>query len=360
MRHQGLAISGIRKLVSECALLDEMHGSTNALVSSFDKIVGGRFAKGRRLPFAELRAVAKQADVLFREKTTPVDCQLRHWPGTLAKPKSFSVDAVYIGVRRMPEQPRGFHDVYQLFTFRLAGFTKFVRIEIDYLPLAFQYHAAERLMERASGTEAAFLEIARSLADWSLFLRHAQYMSKSQNGGFMNIPALENSGVLLGEYLDRPPEAGRSIEYTEEGSFETPGFTGFSRMSMFVVSTFVDRFAMRPNQLYAMNRMTKSRADHEDDYERVRSSLIWPGSIGNPSFDSLGKPALDSVSSVLNDPDVVRAMNPDKSVNMTLPRDFLLPLGDWAHEAYRPCPAAPVAAPPISGPFEGLVMRRSR
>lgn len=192
MRHQGLEVSGIRKLVSEREKIDAVEGLTKVLISNFDRLILGKFAKGRRLSFDELRSVFKQADEVFRQKTTAVATSFHHVPGTFARPKSFAAESLYLGVRRMKNPPPGFHDVYQLFGFRLLGTAKCVMLEVDYLPLAFQYHAAERLMERVRDTDAAFLDVARSLAEWSVLLKKAQYTATGKIDGFLNIPAKDN------------------------------------------------------------------------------------------------------------------------------------------------------------------------
>jgi hypothetical protein len=355
MRHQGLEISGIRKLVTEREKIDAVDGLTKVLISNIDRLIADRFAKGRRLSFTELRTVFQQADDVFRQKTSAVATSFTHVPGTFARPKSFAAESLYLGIRRMKTPPNGFYDVYQLFAFRLLGSAKCVMLEVEYLPLAFQYHAAERLLERVRDTDAAFLDVAKALAQWSLVIKKAQYTAVHRIGGFLNIPAVDNRGALLGEYVSQLPEPAVSIEYNERGGFESRWAAPTLRHSMFIVSTFVDRFVLRPNQLFSMNLLTDWKSRLSEEYERVNSGLLWPATMAHPRITCLDKHALDGLDTVLGNPELLRAMHPEKEVNRTQSSDYQLPLGAWALEASRPASSQSLQT---GGPFEGMVRRR--
>ncbi|MCZ7860984.1 hypothetical protein O9X98_06160 [Agrobacterium salinitolerans] len=358
MRHQGLEVSSIRKLVSEREKIDAVDGLTKVLIANFDKLIGDKFERGRRLSFEQLRAVFRQADDVFRQKTASVACSFDQFPGTPARPKSFAAEALYMGIKRMSQPPPGFRDVYQLFAFRLLGSAKCVRLGIDYLPYAFQYHTAERLMERVRDTDAAFLDVARALAAWSLFIKRVQYTAINQIGGFMSVPAIDDRGALLGEYVNQQPESGIEIEYNNEGAMEFRRRIPAAKCQIYIVSTFVDRFVLRPNQLYAMNLLTDWKLRYAEDYAHATAAWVWPGASGNPIVACLDKETETALVPILTDADFIRAMNPDKTVNCLQPRDWQLPLGAWAHDAPRRATPSP-AIHQNPSPFEGLIRRRS-
>jgi hypothetical protein len=78
--------------------------------------------------------------------------------------------------------------------------------------------------------------------------------------------------------------------------------------------------------------------------------------VAHPKIACLEKDALDGLNAIFGNPELLRAMNPDKEINKIRPNDYLLPLGAWAHDAAR-APSAADAAQPAS-PFEGIVRRR--
>lgn len=106
-----------------------------------------------------------------------------------------------------------------------------------------------------------------------------------------------------------------------------------------------------------MNLLTEWKAQYAEDYERVNLAMLWPGTIANPKIGCLEKASLDGLNTLLSNPDLIRAMHPDKEVNKTRPSDYLLPLGAWAHEVKRPS-LAPISPEQPAIPFDGIVRRR--
>jgi hypothetical protein len=237
----------------------------------------------------------------------------------------------------------GFDDFYQLCSMRVYATRKNLRVDFIAHPAAFQYHAAERLMERAIGVDDALDCLGRSLTEWLPFIYHAE-------GGLMTdgaccAPVRENAGMMVGEFTDQV--IGSAIRYDfGRHTRRTPTAPKFFALDRtFMARTFLGRTQLRPAQAHAMKLLSNWRADFGDACQSDSESILWPWSLdddfesGSEGFES----AAAALDQVIENPDFIRSMHASPGRSGSLPSDDLLDLGAWGSigstsDPVRPAP----------------------
>lgn len=335
-RHHSLTATGIRKLVSEASAMNTTDAVLSSTITRIEKLVSGRFEKGKKLDSPRLRNLAKSCDDIFHEHIRPIRVWSRHVEPTRAHPKADAYEACYVGVKRQTAKIKDYRDLYQLFSFRIYANRKLVVVSLESLPYAFEYHAAERLMERAENVETAFWQIASDVAEWSPLIRGAEYFATRVNRNDFSIPIMGKTGMLIGGYTPRiSSPSDRSLIINATGVHIVSRVREeCSQKQMFVGETFISRFLMRPNQAYAMKLMTDWRETHEENYAEVIPELLWQQRMLAPRV-ALSDETKRGLATILDDAILRRALHPDPEVNRIVESDWMLPLGDWAHDRYR-------------------------
>lgn len=335
-RHQGLEIAGIRKLVSESRGMETTDEVLTSTMAAMEKLVEERFSKGKKLDGGRLKNLLKSCDDIFHDRIRPIRAHVNSVAPTRVHPKADAHEVCYVGVKRQSKPVPGFDTLYQLFSFRLYATRKSVSMSLQSLPYAFQYHAAERLMERAENVDTAFWQIAADLAEWSSFIRRAEYFAKNVNGGALSIPVMGTAGMLIGQFAPLVASPSDRLVFADGTRLliGVPSRADEAQRQMFVGVTFINRFIMRPNQAYAMSLLTDWRARFSDTYTPSIADSVWDRRVLT-SQSPLCEESKASLSTILDDPTVRRALHPDWKVNKIIDSDWGLPLGDWAHERYK-------------------------
>jgi len=335
-RHQCLVASEIRKLADESRRIDPTDEVLTRTMLSMERLVSERFSKGKRLDGGRLRSLLARIDDIFREQVRPIRFHSERVEPTRVHPKGDAYEVCYVGVKRRADSVPGFDTLYQLFSFRLYATRKKVVLALESLPYAFQYHAAERLMERAENVDSAFWQIACDLAEWVPLIKRGEYFATRHNGGEFHVPVMGTAGMLIGEFAPRVPSTSDRVtimdgEGTSQGS--RPRREG-DQKGMYVGTTFINRFIMRPNQAYAMNLVSCWRDRFADELPPVVDDILWGSRFLTPQTVMSGEACASAVA-IFDDGIVRRALHPDWKVNRIIESDWSLPLGRWAHEQYR-------------------------
>lgn len=335
-RHHSLEASGIRKLVAESRGMETTDAVLTSTMTAMEKLVMERFSKGKKLDGGRLQNLLKSCDAIFRDRIRPIRYHSETLPATKVHPKGDAYEVCYVGVKRLAADLANYDELYQLFSFRLHVTRKSVSISLESLPYAFQYHAAERLMERAENVDTAFWQIASDLAEWSTMLKKSEYFARRHNEGSMSVPIMGTAGILIGEFAPRATSpSDRKVVIDGIGlRLCRLSVREGSQSHMFVGKTFIGRFVMRPNQAYSMKLLTDWRAAHSETYCPTVSDTVWERRHLTPQAVLSGE-AVSALVSILDNPILRRSLHPDHLVNRIVQSDWDLPLGEWAHDRYR-------------------------
>ena len=344
MRHSDLDALKIRCLVKSSEGLPERANSVFQMFVDISDIVKERFGKNKRLADGVLeKIVAACDDAMTRFK--PLSCRYDHRPATRARPKGERFESCY-SLLIQPRRIEGFDDFYQLCSMRIYATRKNLRIDFIVHPAAFQYHAAERLLERAIDVDDALDRLGRSLSEWLPYIYEAE-------GGLMTdgaccVPVGENTGMMIGEFTDQ--KLGAAIRYDfgkHSGPMpKTPGYFALNRT--FVARTFVSRMQLRPSQAHAMKLLSDWNAEFGSACRRNSETILWPWSMDDDlesDCDSFEVPAA-ALRQIIKNPVFVRSMHRSPEHSRSLPSNFSLAIGDWG-----PTAGSGIHTPP--GPLSG-------
>lgn len=284
MRHRNLLAEGIRALVANA----QQVSSTQAVVDDLCKRVLGEvdkdFARGRRLDPKDMRRLYETLDAEIMKSLIVIDCRLRETLPTAARPKGAAIDVSYVGVRKRQES-EGFDDLYELFTLRVSLKPKVATFHVHPHPIAFQYHAAERLVERVEGQSLPFELIGSELADWSLALWEAFRICDEEAFDMrLSLPCLDGKGILAGQFVRLPasPVISRTVNGT--GRFRRSEGEG-DHYSVFMVRTFIGSSTLRPEQIGSLNRLARWRLLNKAEYVAAKEASLWDVGMHKDGYD---------------------------------------------------------------------------
>jgi hypothetical protein len=331
MRHDSLDVEQIRNLVRSNEGLAERSGFLAAMIEAIGIIVADRFVQNKKLPGKTLGHLFQRSDEIIRSKFRPLNFQQDSKPATRVHPKGEQLESCYSMLVHFPGSEGGFHDLYHLVSLRLFASRKVFRIDVITHPVAFQYHAAERILERAEDVGDAIDLLGMNISKWLPFVVEAEQSLPPDSG--CCIPVEDNMGMLLGEFTDRFPSGGTSYTISRNGiRYTAIEPTGEGRRT-FVARTFVSRHQLRPAQAYAMKRLSEWGRDNDFDRYDNEINILWPWSFDNDDTSDpvgLGVTAYEELEDVMSDPVFIRAMRLPGTIGSASQRsDDDLDLGDW-------------------------------
>jgi hypothetical protein len=300
---------GIRTLVENAQQVSSTQAVINDVCARIMREVSEAYSRGRRIAPDALRRLFETLDEVVMNSLQIVDCRLRETKATPIHPKGASVDVSYVGIRKKLEC-EGFDDLYELFTLRVVLKSKIVTMHLHPHPIAFQYHAAERLVERVAGQSMPFEMIAAELAEWSLALWEVFRVTDSASVLRLSLPCLDGKGMLAGEFVDLPasPIVRRTIN--KVGRFGNAAGRPGDRHSIFIAKTFVGSATLRPNQINALNRLARWRLLNKAEYMEARDIALWDVAFHDEGYEvpTLGAGARDALRTILDDREFRGAM----------------------------------------------------
>jgi hypothetical protein len=300
---------GIRTLVENAQQVSSTQAVINDVCARIMGEVSEAYSRGRRIAPDALRRLFEILDDVVMNSLQIVDCRLRETKATPTHPKGACLDVSYVGVRKKLEC-EGFDDLYELFTLRVVLKSKIVTMHLHPHPIAFQYHAAERLVERVDGQSMPFELIAAELAEWSLALWEVFRVTDGAHDLRLSLPCLDGKGMLAGQFVDLPasPIVRRTIN--KIGRFGNAAGEAGDRHSIFVAKTFVGSATLRPDQIAAMNQLARWRLLNKTEYKNARESSLFDVVFPDEGYDvpGLGDGARDALRKILDDREFKGAM----------------------------------------------------
>lgn len=343
MRHRNLEVDEIRTLVSESRVVENTDARMAAFLERVNTLVNARFSNHKRLTGQQLKAIYDECMELVGKDLVVLDGVFTEVSATLSRPKGEVYEMRFVSFMRMPNPPGDNDHLYQLFSFRLRLSRRSVDLDFQWHPVAFSYHATERLVERSTEKVEAMKRIASELAASLELIVCGEKLAVERNGGRFHVPFADASGCLLGEYVPFDLAAVKSTAFRRKCSQEK--LHGVPTERLYVARTFVDRYQLEPVQAYAMNLLSLWKKEGGEGYRKANATRCWTEGEGLAVRTSLDpRPGdIKMIELIFDDPSFARAHCRGKPDD-THAQDYLLPLGRWRvrDEELRPVPA-PVA-----------------
>jgi hypothetical protein len=275
-RHSNLDKDAIRSLVDQASRVATVSNKIAAIQKTVMATVKERFRHGKKLTGIDLAVLLNGVDGAITSDFHPLDHQTTKIPPTRVHPKGEKHENLYVGLRVREGTEKTTNPVYQLFMFRFYMTRKAVFMETRNLPLAFTYHAAERIIERTRNVDEAFRTIANGLLEWAPMLHHAADVSVEKNAGFMAHPCSNRSGLFLGDYLEGNNGRAEYVGMDGVGFERGTGKIEHSDMPIYVARTFIETDELRPDQTELADTLSMWRSAFKEKLAEATKEYIYP------------------------------------------------------------------------------------
>jgi hypothetical protein len=275
-RHGNLDKDAIRSLVDQASRVATLSSKLTAIQKTVMETVKERFRHGKKLTGIDLSVLLNGVDGAISSDFHPLDQQTTKIQPTRIHPKGEKCENLYVGLRVREGTEKTTNPIYQLFVFRFYITRKAVLMETRNLPLAFSYHAAERIIERSRNVDEAFRTIATGLLEWAPMLHHAAEVSVEKNGGFMAHPCSNRSGLFLGDYLEGSNGKAHYVGMDGVGLERGTGTVEHSDKPIYVARTFVEAYELRPDQTELADALSMWRAAFKEKLAEATKEYIYP------------------------------------------------------------------------------------
>ncbi len=277
-RHGNLDKDAIRSLVDQASKVATISQTLPLLKNVVEEVVLERFQQGKRLTGIDLAANLRFVDEAICADFHPLERHTTKIDATRVHPKGEKAENLYVGLRVRDDGDRT-NPIYQLFCFRFFTTRKLVTMEQFDLPLAFAYHAAERIIEKSANIDEAFRTIAKGLIEWATMLYHAADVSIDKNAGFMAHPGPNQGGLFLGDYLQGRTDKGQYSRMN--GTAVTKGFGSVEHTDspIYVARTFVDPFELRPDQIELRDTLSIWRSTFREQLTEATKPYLYPKTL---------------------------------------------------------------------------------
>lgn len=303
LKHRNISADSIRSLVQEdtgaAAVADEI----TAIYDTLHEVITPTHINGRKLKGDVLSSVFEECCNRFVNMSNPIDADRSFREATRTRPKGEAYQARFVSFKRI-EDSLSKHEQYQLFNFRIFASRKLVRIEYQQQPFAFQYHAAERLLERGQEKQGALRRLAESVYRASAILLAAQKYSTEKLDRRMIVPMSDGSGLLLGDYISKSVSSGKRRTY-DHSSCRENGINIAGSDTTFLARTFVSNGMLRPDQLKLTQDIAKWQTDYNSENLRAARDFFWRSDmqVDTRDWTPLEENAYDALASILDNED---------------------------------------------------------
>jgi hypothetical protein len=303
MKHRNIEATAIRSLVHEDATAATVADEINAIYDTLDEVIKPAHINGRKLKGDVLRSVFDECCRRLVTMADPIDSDQSFRAATKTRPKGEAYQARFVGFKRVEDSPAK-HEQYQLFNFRIFASRKLVRIDYQQQPFAFQYHTAERLLERGQEKRGALRRLAVSVYKASAMLMAAQKYSTDKLSGRMIAPMSDGAGLLLGDYINKSVSSGKRRTY-DHSSCRDNGINIAGSDITFLARTFVSNGMLRPDQLKLAKAISEWQTDYNSENLRAVRDFFWRSDMQVDTRDwaPLEEKAYDALATILDNED---------------------------------------------------------
>lgn len=164
-----------------------------------------RFARGSRLPLDEMQALARDLHGKATAAFTPLFSDLAFALPSPGRPQSASYEMLHYWIN--PGEVPGTTDkLMKIAAFSAWGDRKFIAMRAHDTLVSFYEHAAQRLLQRCGGWDAAVRAIGERLVETLVIPTLALHQSPpALTGTQIDIPFMD--GLLIGTFIPRAADA---------------------------------------------------------------------------------------------------------------------------------------------------------
>jgi hypothetical protein len=297
-KHKNLVGNQILNLASEHRLSNDAYAITEEIVRTITSKMCSGPDVGRKLRGHELKDIVETPRRNIVDRSILLQHESASKRATLGRPNSDVYDDFYLYVYSASET-----DMLPM-TMRVIGSRAQIELEFSTPPVAFTYHAAERLLEREGEKERAIRSISASLLDMYPFLKIVEELVAKNLHSEMLVPDIDGHGVFLGSLYQTHARPLRFIIRRE----------GMQRLRMeslwplgleFVAHTFVDNSRLRPAQIRFADAIRAWRARNLEANRVLKKFSLWVSDYENeismPSDEDLARARIEALALVGSD-----------------------------------------------------------
>ena len=258
MKHRNLDAKSIRALVSEDkqvrGLESDLDGTLRKIENSvLHRLVGGR----KKLTQRELVDIVEDINETIRSGIRPVAGRSQWRKTSKAKSHKDMFVSHQVAIWT-PTHIEGAADIYELFGLKIVASTAGIDVKVTSFPMAFKYHAAERVLERAVNAQEAIHRIGASLVGMATVVREA---AKTEHIVDLHLPDFEAGGLLAGQFYKPFLPKEMHLRFDVRGSEKT--FSNPDIQRYFIVKTFVGNSLLRPAPADAVGMLSSWKEKHD-------------------------------------------------------------------------------------------------
>jgi hypothetical protein len=308
LKHRNIDAAAIRNLVKEDAGAAKVSQNLVDIYNMLDATIKPFFITGKKLRGDDLRTMFNECCTRFLQMCTPVDEDRSFREATRTKPKGEVYQARFVSFKRI-EASLNDTEQYQLFNFRIYASRKYVVLDFQEQPFAFQYHTAERLLERGTEKKDSLYQLASSVYRYAAFILAIKRFASDKLDSRLVLPLAGATGVLLGDFIDRSVYSGKRRQYNHTSCVEREQLVANFDFC-FLARTFVSNGMLGDDQRELMHSIEEWR--HKFDNQNIAAirDHFWRSDMREDRVDWSGidDETYDALEAVLGTEAVIRTI----------------------------------------------------
>ncbi len=304
-KHRNIDRDAIANLVSENVLAGQVFEQINVFYKELDQIIAPYTVRGKKFKGEDIKVLFSKCCDHFENKMPIVDKDTKYREPTKTRPKGEAYQARYVGFKQIKSNDAG-TEQYQLFNFTIFASRKTIQLTFQEQPFTFQYHTAERLLERAESKRDALRRLAEAMYTWSTAILSSKNHSCASIERKLAYPMPDGSGLLLGDFLDRDIYTGKTRTYDHSGCFER-GMTVGSYNFMFLARTFVGNSLLSERQTRLAEQLLSWLEKHRSHNHDINRKLFWRSDMLEHTVDRvpLSEDAFDDLADIMDSKEII-------------------------------------------------------
>lgn len=307
-KHQNIDREAIVDLVAENQLTTRVSQQIKAFYDELDAIIAPFSVSGRKFKGNNVKELFSRCCEIFETKMPVIDRDISYREPTRTRPKGEAYQARYVGFKQI-ENADARTEQYQLFNFTIFASRKKILLTFQEQPFSFQYHTAERLLERTETKKDALKRLAEAIYTWSTAILESKGHSYKSIQRKLAYPMPDGTGLLLGDFLDRNIHYGCTRFYDQMGARER-GISVGNYDFMFLARTFVGNSLLSDNQLQLSNRLLSWLQKHADHNHQINRKLFWRSYMLEHVIDRvpLNEEAFSDLADIMDSPETIETL----------------------------------------------------
>lgn len=307
-KHQNIDREAIANLVNENRLTLDIARQIKAFYDELDAIIAPFSVSGRKFKGDDLKDLFSGCCEHFETKMPILDRDVTYREPTKTRPKGEAYQARYVGFKQI-EDANARTEQYQLFNFSIFASRKKIELAFQEQPFTFQYHTAERLLERAESKKDALRRLAEAMYIWATPILESKRHAYKSIDRKLAYPMPDGSGLLLGEFIAQNIYFGSRRLYDHNGCREqTMKVDNYD--FMFLARTFVGNSLLADGQLSLAEQLLTWLGKHSEHNHEINRKLFWRGDMLEHVVDRvpLNEVAFNDLADIMDSPETIKTI----------------------------------------------------